>query len=118
MSSRINDDLEEAPLDPAVERVRVKLARLLVGSIGVMVLGLLAVLFAILYKLGTFGDPAGTRIDAIAEIPTGAQVVSSAVSDDTLAVTVRMPGGAQEIRLFRLPGGEPSGRVRLVSPAN
>ncbi|MFN0264586.1 hypothetical protein ACKTEK_11980 [Tepidamorphus sp. 3E244] len=113
-----HDDQEDAPLDPAVERVRVKLARLLFGSIGVMVLGLLAVMFAILYRIGAFGGPETASVDAIAEIPAGAQVVSSSASDDVLTVTVRMSDGAQEIRLFSLPDGEPTGRIRLVSPAN
>jgi len=117
MTAARKDD-EDAPLDPAVERVRAKLARLLVFSFGTMALGLLAVLFAILYKLGTFGDPAGKAVDAIAELPAGAQAVSSSVSGDMLAVTISLPGGAQEIRLFRLPGGEAAGRVQLVAPAN
>ena len=107
---------EEAPLDPAVERVRAKLARLVLFSFGTMALGLLALLFAILYKLGTFGDPAGKPFDAVAELPAGAEVVSSSVSDDTLAVTLRLPGGAQEVRLFRIPGGEPAGRVQFTAP--
>ena len=117
MTTTRNND-EDAPLDPAVERVRAKLARLMMFSFGIMALGLLGLFAAILYKLGTFGDPAGKAVDAIAELPAGAQAVSSSVSGDMLAVTISLPGGAQEIRLFRLPGGEAAGRVQLVAPAN
>ncbi|MCB1481373.1 MAG: hypothetical protein KDJ55_05265 [Rhodobiaceae bacterium] len=116
MATTRNDD-EEAPLDPAVERVRAKLARLVLFSFGTMALGLVALLLAILYKLGTFGDTADKPVDAVAELPAGAQVISSSVSDDTLVVTVTLPGGAQEVRMFRIPGGEPVGRVQFTAPA-
>ncbi|MCB1478795.1 MAG: hypothetical protein R3D43_03000 [Tepidamorphaceae bacterium] len=116
MTTTRNND-EDAPLDPAVERVRAKLARLMMFSFGIMALGLLGLFAAILYKLGTFGDPAAKTIDAVAELPAGADVVSSSVSGDTLAVTVKLPGGAQEVRMFRIPGGEPVGRVQFTAPA-
>ena len=51
--ANINPDLdgEEQPLDPAMERVRRKMIRLLAVSIGIMVIGLMAVLAAIVYKI-------------------------------------------------------------------
>ncbi len=51
--ANINPDIdaEEQPLDPAMERVRRKMIRLLAVSIGIMVIGLMAVLAAIVYKI-------------------------------------------------------------------
>jgi hypothetical protein len=43
-------DDEEKPLDPAVEKIRRKMVRLLVISSSVIVLGLMAVLGSIVYK--------------------------------------------------------------------
>jgi hypothetical protein len=49
--SQINeDDLEEKPLDPEMEKVRRKMVRLLAVSIGIMFIGLMTVLGAIVYK--------------------------------------------------------------------
>ena len=49
----------EKPLDPAMERVRRRLARLMVVSIGVMLVGLMAVLAAVVYKSSDSGSPEG-----------------------------------------------------------
>ena len=51
--ANINPDIDgdEQPLDPAMERVRRKMIRLLAVSIGIMVIGLMAVLAAIVYKI-------------------------------------------------------------------
>ena len=46
-----DDDLDEKPLDPEMEKVRRKMVRLLAVSIGVMFIGLMAVLGAIVYKI-------------------------------------------------------------------
>ena len=56
-------DDTEAPLDPAAARLRRKLVRLLFVSGGIMMLGLIAVFGAIVYKLnqGGRGGQAGFR---------------------------------------------------------
>src|SRR5690606_39955979 len=47
------EQFDEKPLDPAVERVRRKMMRLMLVSIGIMMVGLMAVVGAIVYKLGS-----------------------------------------------------------------
>ncbi|MEH6724913.1 MAG: hypothetical protein V7703_02055 [Hyphomicrobiales bacterium] len=44
-------DDDEKPLDPAVERVRIKLRRLLMGSSLIMVFGFIAVFGALYYRI-------------------------------------------------------------------
>lgn len=44
-------DEEEKPLDPAMEKIRRKMVRLLVVSSSVIILGLMAVVFSIVYKI-------------------------------------------------------------------
>src|SRR6478735_1566643 len=61
---------EDAPLDPAAERLRRKLVRLLLVSGGIMMLGFIAVFAAIVYKVGKAEEggaralSAGTPVDA------------------------------------------------------
>ena len=55
---------EELPLDPATERVRKKMARLLVVSISIMMIGLMAVLGAIVYKVMDEGEAEAVQYEA------------------------------------------------------
>lgn len=59
---------QEPPLDPAMERVRRKMIRLLVISIGIMVIGLIAVLSAVVYKINQTPDTAESET-AQSDIP-------------------------------------------------
>ncbi|HWD12368.1 hypothetical protein P8H26_09700 [Pseudochrobactrum sp. sp1633] len=59
---------QEPPLDPAMERVRRKMVRLLAVSIAIMVIGLMAVLAAVVYKINKAPDTAETET-AQSDIP-------------------------------------------------
>lgn len=50
------DNNDEKPLDPTMEKVRRKMIRLLGVSLGVMFIGVMAVLAAVVYKIRTSGD--------------------------------------------------------------
>ncbi|WP_186388415.1 MULTISPECIES: hypothetical protein [unclassified Stappia] len=80
----------EAPLDPAMERVQKKLKRLLAVSSLVMVLGFMAVLAAIIYKLSESGKRAdGSDIAATVAIGKDGRVESMILSGDRLILLVR-----------------------------
>jgi len=66
-------DDEEKPLDPAMEKIRRKMVRLLVVSSSVIVLGLMAVLGSIVYK--TNKNSAATSLT-----PTGPIAASQTVA--------------------------------------
>lgn len=51
MSKMEMDEIEDKPLDPELEKVRRKMIRLLGVSIGIMFVGLMAVLAAVVYKV-------------------------------------------------------------------
>nr|WP_316655557.1 hypothetical protein [uncultured Gellertiella sp.] len=85
------EDQQDKPLDPAMERVRVKLVRLQLISAGIMLVLLMAVLGTIVYKitrpdprasasLAGAGVPVGDRISAVASLPAGFQVRSVSLS--------------------------------------
>lgn len=89
----------EAPLDPAMERVQVKLKRLLAVSSLVMVLGFMAVLAAIIYKLSEGGKTAdASDIAATVAIGKDGRVEGMARSGDRLILLVR--AGAQSKLLY------------------
>jgi hypothetical protein len=106
-------EAEEPPLDPAAERVRRKLARLLLGSLGVMVLGLVAVFAAILYRLSEVGDradPAAARsgdAPVIAEValPAGGTIASVSLEGGAILIHVALPGGGTQLLVVDAASG-------------
>lgn len=75
------DDQEEKPLDPALESVRRKMVRLQIVSAAVMVVSLMAVFGAVVYK--TMRAPAKPAGAAASNIP----------SDAPVSVTATLPQG-------------------------
>jgi hypothetical protein len=80
MTNISDDQDDDKPLDPAMEKVRRKLARLMVVSIGIMLVGLMAVLGAVVYKSGA-GSGSTEVARAAIELPAGFTVTSTAVSE-------------------------------------
>lgn len=90
---------DEAPLDPAMERVRRRLGRLLVISIGTMMIGLMAVLGAIVYKAGSSGRPGETVREALV-MPDDFTVVDIAVSADRILFYGSTAGGEARVVIY------------------
>jgi hypothetical protein len=114
--ANINPDLdgEEQPLDPAMERVRRKMIRLLAVSIGIMVIGLMAVLAAIVYKINQpvrevaapvrseiSGQPLGAALagESITLDP-GTRILSHNLSNNTLSLETRLSDGTRQILVY------------------
>jgi Flp pilus assembly protein CpaB len=99
---------EDEPLDPAVEAIRVKMVRLLAISGGVMMLGLMAVLISIVYKVNQDDvekNPAPVaKTDVVLSIPTGAEIVQASQSDGRLTLTLRLSDDSTRIQLHDLGG--------------
>lgn len=83
MSNIDADELEEKPLDPAMENVRRKMVRLQLVSGGIMLVMFMAVLAAIVYKV--------TRTDGKPE--TGASAGLAVPSDGPMSGSVTLPDG-------------------------
>ena len=114
-----HDRDDEKPLDPAAERLRAKMTRLLLVSGGIMVVGLIAVFFAIVYRLGFLGpgqdswaDAGGAPLESRIEVPPGARLVSTAL-DGNRALLGIQAAGVISLLLVELPSGRVVGRYAL-----
>lgn len=85
MSKMNENDLDEKPLDPEMEKVRRKMVRLLAVSIGIMFIGLMTVLGALVYKF--------TRSDAPASAIASAASSSTVPSDAPVEGVASLPEG-------------------------
>lgn len=75
-NSAADDDQDEKPLDAAMENVRRKMVRLQIVSVAIMVVSLMAVFGAVVYKTTRPSQKAGTPV---AGVPSDAPVVAKAV---------------------------------------
>lgn len=104
-----------------MERVRKKMIRLMVISVGIMMIGLLAVLFAIVYKISNPKKPESEAVTAVPSdpielnlgLPGGAEIVSSSVQGDRLVLTVKSPGNGQQIIILDVNSGKIISRINL-----
>lgn len=112
MASPIDD--EDKPLDPAVERVRRRLARFMAINLGILLLAVMAVAAAIVYKLGRIGEPArGGVAGALPPsgeematgriaLPEGARLTGQALSGDRLLLNAALADGGSAIFVYDL----------------
>lgn len=99
MSLQEPDEQDEKPLDPVMENVRRKMIRLQLVSAGVMLVMLMAVLGAIVYKV--------TRpsASASASVGTSSGIAAGVPSDAPLSATAALPAGF-EVTQTSLSGGQ------------
>lgn len=121
---------EEEPLDPVMEKVRVKMVRLLGISIGLMLLALITVLGAVVYKISQGSEtsegevedsqpntqPASNLVlleNLEVDVPEGARVISSNLSSGNLLLDLRLSDGARQFWIVDLQSGDVKSRVSL-----
>lgn len=112
MSKMNEDDLDEKPLDPEMEKVRRKMVRLLAVSIGIMFIGLMTVLGAIVYKFtrsddaqlpaaqvagSSAGVPSDAPIEAVAALPAGFVVDSISLDGNRIGFFGRAADGSMRV---------------------
>lgn len=113
------DEQDEKPLDPVMENVRRKMIRLQLVSAGVMLVMLMAVLGAIVYKLtrpavappGTLeagaalAVPADAPLSAAADLPDGFAISHVSLSGGQVLFFGALPGGARKAFVFDIAAG-------------
>jgi len=98
-------------LDPAQARIVAKVRWLMLISGFATVLGIAVVIGVIGYRV--FKDE-GRVADVTAMLPKGAKIVSTAVAENRIAVTIEL-NGALEIRTFDSKSLKPTGRLRFAT---
>lgn len=113
MSKKIEEELT-----PEQERMILRVRRLMLIPLAVMVAGFLTVFGVIAYRL-YFKAPAGPAppppLETVLNLPQGARLVSTAVSDSKLVVTVET-GGTTEVLLYDIDSMQPVGRFVIKTP--
>lgn len=96
-------DEDEKPLDPAAERVRRKMVRLLAVSIGIMLVGVMAVLGVVVYK--TLPQPKGLGAPVVSvELPADEEIVETGLDGDRAMIRTRA-GGIDRLYVVSLADG-------------
>ena len=103
---------DAAPLDAAAARMVAKVRWLMLISAATTLLAIAAVIGVIGYRV--FKAEGSAPADVTALLPKGARVVSAAVAEDRIAVTLDV-GGAIEIRTFDVRTLKPTGRLRFAT---
>jgi hypothetical protein len=114
----VHDDIAEPPLEPAAERLRRKLVRLLVVSGGIMMLGLIAVFAAIVYKVGESrpGRPfsALDPVESEIRVPAGFRIVHAELEGERALLTLEGPDGSTSLLFVDLGSGAVLGRYAIA----
>lgn len=94
-TNQFEDPNDEKPLDPVLEKVRRKMIRLLAVSIGIILVALVGVIIAIVYKTKEVSKkdaaqsqslrvPSDAPVNATVNLPAGFKVTSTALSGDRI----------------------------------
>ena len=109
--SKLSAD-DEAPLDPAAARIVAKVRWLMLIAGATTLVAIAAVIGVIGYRV--FKAEGSAPADVTALLPKGARVISAAVAEDRIAVTLDV-GGSIEIRTFDVKTLKPTGRLRFAT---
>ncbi len=115
----MTDIPEDEPLDPQVEAIRRKMVRLLAVSGGIMAVGLMTVLIAVVYRVNSGDAPAAESAKGSGEpvavtVPANATISAARADDTGMSMTLTLDNGATEIRRFDT-AGRLVGRYVVVS---
>jgi hypothetical protein len=109
-----NPDIDEdEPLSPAQAQIVARVRWLMLISGIATMLGIAVVVAVIGYRVfRTEGRPG--PVEATAQLPKGARVVSTSTAGDRIVVTIDI-GGALEVHTFDARTLSPEGRLRFVA---
>ncbi|MBS3648110.1 fimbrial protein [Pseudaminobacter sp. 19-2017] len=121
------EDEEDKPLDPAVENVRKKLVRFVAINLGILLVALMAVVGAIVYKTRSAAPPAaelpiseipvppGAVLEGEIPLPAGARIVSQSLSGNRLALEIELTSGGRAIHVYDIAERRVVARFSVVA---
>ncbi len=104
---------DEKPLEPEAARAVAQVRRLMIIATATTFVAVAVVIGVIGYRVFKSGGSAPPAANVTATLPAGAKVVSTAVGDGRIVLTVEI-AGAIELRSFDLHTLKPLGSVRLA----
>ena len=102
----------EKPLDPEAERAVAQVRKLMMIASATTFIAVAVVLGVIGYRVFHLEGRAPQAADVAATLPAGAKVLSTAVGDGRIVLTVEI-AGTIEIRVFDAQTLKPTGRLLL-----
>ena len=105
--------MADKPLDPAAAKIVARVRWLMLISGLTTFVGVAAILGVIGYRMFR-AEGSAAPADVTALLPKGARIVSTAVGEDRIAVTLEV-AGATEIRTFDLKTLRQTGRLRFAT---
>lgn len=108
---------QDLPLDPAVERVRKKLMRLMIISIAITLILMLAVLFGVVYKIIVTGSsPKQTELFSshnkskevvhhTLSLPKNTQILSQSLSEHNIVLKILTSDGQIKFMIYNYHSG-------------
>lgn len=108
---------QDPPLDPAVERVRKKLMRLMIVSIAITLILMLAVLFGVVYKIIATGSSAKQTellsshhknketLHHTLSLPKNTQILSQSLSEHNISLKILTPDGQTKFMIYNYHSG-------------
>jgi heme/copper-type cytochrome/quinol oxidase subunit 2 len=108
------DDDDEKPLDPQAARAVAQVRSLMMIASITTFVAVAVVVGVIGYRVFKSEGSAQPAPDMTLALPAGAKVISSAVGDGRIVLTIEV-AGAFEMRIFDLNSLKPLGRIRLTS---
>ncbi len=128
MTNQIED--EEAPLDPVMERVRKKMIRLLVISMGTIFVSLMVVVYTIVYKINNLPEEPEEETVSVSKVqpgfnvadfremvevdlPSGAELKSSQLEGNLFILEIGLPNSQTQVRIINLLSGEVVSTVNI-----
>jgi hypothetical protein len=103
---------DEKPLDPEAARIVKRVRWMMAISALTTLIAVVAVLGVVSYRL--FRSDGSASADMTALLPKGARIVTTAVAEDRVVLTVDV-NGAIEIRTFDLRSLKQTGRLRFAT---
>ncbi|WP_341760474.1 hypothetical protein [Candidatus Endowatersipora endosymbiont of Watersipora subatra] len=99
-------DPQEKPLAPEVEKIRKKMLYLLIASSVIMVIALMVILIAIIYKINqtTLELEQTSVTSSTISVPTNATILNSSLSGNQIMLILRLPKGKRIIKIYKLNG--------------
>ncbi|MET3590349.1 putative PurR-regulated permease PerM [Bartonella silvatica] len=108
---------QDTPLDPAVERVRKKLVRLMIVSISITLILILAVLVGVIYKIAATGSTPKqiasfsphNQNNEVAHhtlsLPKNAKIWSQSLSEHDIVFKILTPDGQEKFMIYNYHTG-------------